>query len=145
MQLERLTYVSKSTEPAEAVMAVSDILEQSVRNNRRNNITGALAFTPSRFAQVLEGSHGSLDVLLLKLAMDPRHYDMIVLDRIPIQHRLFDDWAMIAPAFTPQGQVRMVAIMADQTPPFGALNELIYEMCAEQASLTARPPISQAK
>ena len=134
MPLERLTYVSHSAEPAESVMAVSDILEQSIRNNRGNNITGALAFTPSRFVQVLEGSHGSLDVLLLKLAMDPRHYDMIVLDRIPIQHRLFSDWSMIAPVFTPQGQVRLASMVASQHPPFGAVNELIYEMCAEQTS-----------
>ncbi|WP_426050268.1 BLUF domain-containing protein [Brevundimonas sp. SL161] len=140
MQFERLTYVSHATDPAESVMAASDILEQSVRKNPRNNITGALAFTPSRFVQVLEGSHGSLDVLLLKLAMDPRHHDMIVLARIPIQHRLFSDWSMIAPVFTPQGRARLVALVADQTPPFGALNELIYEMWAEQGSATARSP-----
>lgn len=138
MTLERLAYVSHSTEPADTLMAVSDILEQSFRNNRGNNITGALAFTPSRFAQVLEGSHGSLDVLLLKLSMDPRHYDMTVVDRIPIQHRLFSEWAMIAPTFTPQGSVRLVAIVADGIPSMSALSELLFEMAEEQKTKTGR-------
>lgn len=137
MPLERLAYVSHSTGPTESVMAVSDILEQSVRNNRGNNITGALAFTTSRFAQVLEGSHGSLDVLLLKLAMDPRHYDIVVLDRVPIQHRLFSDWAMIAPIFTPDGSLRLVALVADETPSMAGLTELIFEMIGEQQASTA--------
>lgn len=134
MTLERLAYVSHSTEPAETLMAASDILEQSVRNNRGNNITGALAFTPSRFAQVLEGSHGSLDVLLLKLSMDPRHFDMLVVDRIPIQHRLFSDWAMITPTFTPEGTLRLVSIVASGTPSMSALSELLFEMVEEQKS-----------
>lgn len=117
-------------------MAVSDILEQSVRNNRGNNITGALAFTTNRFAQVLEGSHGSLDVLLLKLAMDPRHYDMIIIDRVPIQHRLFSDWAMTAPVFTPDGSLRLVALVADDTPTMARLTELVFEMIGEQKTAT---------
>lgn len=136
MLLERLAYVSRSTEPADSLMAVSDILEQSVRNNRGNNITGALTFTTSRFAQVLKGSHGSLDVLLLKLAMDPRHYDMIVLDRVPIQHRLFNEWAMIAPVFTPDGALRLVALVADVTPSMAALTGLVLEMIGEQKAVT---------
>ncbi len=139
MLLERLAYVSHSTEPAESLMAVSDILEQSVRNNRGNNITGALAFTPSRFAQVLEGSHGSLDVLLLKLAMDPRHHDMIVVDRLPIERRLFSDWAMIAPVFTPHGRARLATLVAGETPSMSALTELIFEMVGEQDASTNTP------
>ncbi|WP_372692602.1 BLUF domain-containing protein [Brevundimonas sp.] len=132
MVLERLAYVSCSTRPAEALIGVSDIVEQSVRNNRANNITGALAFTSSRFAQVLEGSHGSLDVLVLKLAMDTRHCDMVIVDRVPIQHRRFADWAMIAPRFTPHGQVRLVAIIDDRTPSMTDLTELLFELVGEQ-------------
>ncbi|MDB5422303.1 MAG: hypothetical protein JWR59_2250 [Brevundimonas sp.] len=136
MPLERLAYVSHTTEPVESLLAVSDILEQSVRNNRGNNITGALAFTSSRFAQVLEGSHGSLDVLLLKLSMDPRHHNMIIVDRVPIQHRLYNDWAMITPTFTPQGRVRLAAVLADETPSMAVLTELILEMIEEQKTVT---------
>ena len=112
MRLEQLVYVSTATDPARAVMDVSDILEQSVRNNPANNITGALAFTPTRFVQILEGSVSSLDVLLLKLMIDTRHSDLVIVDRIPIQTRSFDAWCMLAPAFTPSGRDRLDVLVA---------------------------------
>lgn len=133
MKIERLGYTSFATNPARSVMETSDILEQSAKNNPANNITGALAFTDSRFVQVLEGSHGSLDVLLLKLAMDSRHYDMRIIDRIQISERVFGAWSMIAPAFTPQGRIRLAVLVEDEMQPMPALTELLLDMVAEQA------------
>lgn len=132
MILERLAYVSRSTGPAAPLMQASDILEQSVRNNRANSITGALTFTPSSFAQVLEGTRGSLDVLMLRLTMDTRHQDMTIVDRAPVPHRLFADWAMVAPTLTPLGQARLTAMMADEMPSMEDLTELMLEMLEEQ-------------
>lgn len=101
MKLEQLVYVSVSRAQPTSERVSADILGESIRNNAPNNITGVLTWTGSRFVQILEGSSGSLDVLLLKLICDPRHEAMEVLDRRPVSARAFGRWAMIAPPPTP--------------------------------------------
>jgi len=132
MTLEQLVYVSTSTNPLRSVMDVSDILEQSVRHNPANNITGALAFTETRFVQLLEGTHGSLDVLLLKLMIDPRHSDLIIIDRLPIRNRSFSAWSMLAPVFTPSGQERLARLVEDAMLPVEDFRLLLLDMISEQ-------------
>jgi len=136
MKLERLAYISQATDPA-SIMAVSDILAQSLRNNPANNITGALAYTETRFVQVLEGSHGSLDVLLLKLAMDSRHCDMQVMDRIYIGERQFGGWSMISPTFTPEGRARLAILIENHAQRLDDFSNLLLDMVAEQVVTTA--------
>ncbi|ADL00510.1 BLUF domain-containing protein [Brevundimonas subvibrioides] len=131
--LEQLVYVSTSAVPLRSIMDVSDILEESARHNPANNITGALAFTQTRFVQLLEGSAGSIDVLLLRLMIDPRHADLVVIDRIPVETRSFPDWHMISPLFTPSGQARLDVLVANEMLPIEAFRLLLLEMIAEQA------------
>ncbi|CAN5302065.1 hypothetical protein BH09PSE1_BH09PSE1_03960 [soil metagenome] len=137
MRLEQLVYVSTATEPARSAIEVSDILEQSVRNNPANNITGALAFTPTRFVQLLEGSVSSLDVLLLKLFIDPRHSNLVIIGRIPIKARSFDAWSMLAPVFTPSGRERLETLIANALLPIEDFRSLLLDMVAEQAPVVA--------
>lgn len=110
----------------------SDILEASVRNNPANNITGALAFTTTRFVQLLEGSVSSLDVLLLKLMIDTRHSDLVIVDRIPIKARSFNAWSMLSPTFTPSGRVRLETLVANAMLPIEHFRLLLIDMIAEQ-------------
>jgi len=119
-------------------MAVSDILEQSVRHNSSNNITGCLAFTETHFVQILEGSHSSLDVLLLKLLLDERHTDLEVLDRERVAARSFGDWSMISPKLTPTGQRRLVQLLADDCRSVPQYLTLMLDLCSEQMT-TTRP------
>ena len=128
MPLERLAYVSRSTDPAGHLLAFSDILAQSVRNNRADGITGALTFTPGRYAQILEGEDQALDTLLRKISADPRHCDMLILDRIPIEHRLFSEWSMIAPRFSPEGRTRLEHMLSHDGVSMPMLVALILEM-----------------
>lgn len=133
VKLQQLVYVSTSAIPLQSVMDVADILEESARHNPANNVTGALAFTETRFVQLLEGSAGSIDALLLKLVMDPRHSDLIVIDRIPIEARSFSEWLMIAPVFTPAGRVRLATLVENSVRPIEDFRRLLLEMIDEQA------------
>lgn len=102
LPLERIVYGSRATSPhAEAVMNLIQILAVSQRNNVRDEITGALALSKGRFFQIIEGRPGDLDRLLKRLETDPRHERVDVIDRRPIDARLFGEWAMVAPTVTP--------------------------------------------
>ncbi|MEQ7154378.1 BLUF domain-containing protein [Brevundimonas aurifodinae] len=128
MRLERLAYVSRSTDPEDQLLAFSDILAQSVRNNRAVEVTGALSFTPGRYAQILEGEGHALDTLLRRISVDPRHCDMRVLDRGPIEERLFPDWSMIVPEFSPEGRTRLEDMVAHDEVSTAQLVDLFLEM-----------------
>ena len=136
MHLEHLVYISRAASPAVSVMSISGILEQSVRHNVANDITGALAFTDTHFVQILEGSHSSLDVLLLRLLLDDRHTGLEILDRQPIGDRSFGDWSMISPNVTPMGQRSLVQLIADDCRGVPSYLALILELCSEQMTAT---------
>lgn len=103
LPLERVVYGSRATSPhIEAMMNLIQILAVSQRNNARDEITGALALSKGRFFQIIEGRPSDLDRLLKRLEADPRHERVDVVDRRPIDARLFGDWAMVAPTVTPE-------------------------------------------
>lgn len=132
MQLEQLVYVSRSVVPLASDIEVSDILEQSTRNNTANNVTGALGFTETHFIQILEGSHSSLDVLLLKLLIDDRHTDVDVLDRESIKMRSFGAWAMISPKVSSTCQRQLIALLADNERSILRYRDTMLDLCADQ-------------
>jgi hypothetical protein len=132
MKLEKLVYLSTATAPTISVTDIADILAVALRHNPANNITGALAFTGTRFMQLLEGSHGSLDVLILKLMIDPRHRDLIFIDRVPIEARSFGNWSMVTPRFTPLGQVRLAELVTNENKPLADFEQLLLDMIAER-------------
>lgn len=93
--MERLLYISESKiEPMCAEVAVAKIVSVSVHNNAREGLTGALLFTGTHFAQILEGAPYSIDQLMLVLYADPRHENLRIVDRSPITARRFPDWNM---------------------------------------------------
>lgn len=95
MQLQSVLYISTSTVPVPMIdREVERILAASMRNNLANELTGALMFTGTHFAQVLEGSASDVDDILQIVTRDPRHHDVIVVDRSPIIERRFADWQM---------------------------------------------------
>lgn len=139
MQLEQLVYVSRSVVPLASDIEVSDILEQSTRNNPANNVTGALGFTETHFIQILEGSHSSLDVLLLKLLIDDRHTDVDVLDREPIKMRSFGAWAMISPKVSSTCQRQLIALLADDERSILRYRDTMLDLCADQMIALSGP------
>jgi hypothetical protein len=97
--LYRLTYCSRNTiethiSDADIEGELRGILATARRCNKENDITGALLFTASGFAQVLEGPRDVVERTFERISTDPRHADVLVLDFSPSDRRGFPDWSM---------------------------------------------------
>ena len=101
LRLERIVYESAATGTTESVLNLAVILAESQRNNDRDGLTGALVAHRERYIQVLEGPGQALDSLLRRLAKDPRHRDIVILDRAPVSSRLFGQWSMASARIAP--------------------------------------------
>lgn len=113
--LQRLIYRSTATGSTGSLLNMATILAESQRNNDRDGLTGALAAHDGMFLQVLEGAPSTLDQLLQRLERDPRHKDIVVIDRSTIEARLFGRWAMASARFSPALTPSLDALMADPT------------------------------
>ena len=91
--LERLIYRSEAVAPGPDA-DLDAILQASLWNNARARITGVLGHSGGRYVQLLEEPRASLDDLLIRLDRDPRHRDVVVLDRRPANRRLLPGWTM---------------------------------------------------
>lgn len=74
--------------------AINAIVASARSANKANNITGALLFTGSGFAQVLEGPREVVERTFDRICADPRHADVTVLSFTPTERRCFPDWPM---------------------------------------------------
>lgn len=113
--LRRIVYRSTATIADDDVAALDAIFTSSVRNNRRDKITGCLAHPDGKFVQVLEGDAQKLDELMTRIRADKRHKDIIVLNEWPIKQRLFPSWAMARPDRTPLSQQAFNIVTQDGT------------------------------
>lgn len=113
MGLERLIYESTATGSL-ANLAV--ILAESQRNNAPRGLTGALAAHRDRYIQVVEGQPEVLDGLLRRLENDPRHRDIRLMHREPVEERMFADWSMASARVTPELARSLDALMAEPAP-----------------------------
>ena len=100
--LERVLYRSRATGTTDSLLNLAAILSESQRGNDRARLTGVLAAHRDRYVQVLEGSKGEIDRLLRRLETDPRHRDIVIMDRRPVAARGFGDWAMASARITPE-------------------------------------------
>lgn len=90
-----LLYVSKSTlDEGAANAAVRAIVEKAALHNAPQGISGALLFTGTHFAQVLEGDGDKVSRLMVKIEYDTSHRDVYVVDRSELKFRRFSDWGM---------------------------------------------------
>ena len=97
--LIRLVYASKATfKPFNSAQGVdknvASILATARRENKRNNLVGALYYGNGCFFQCLEGTREAIDELYAKLQKDPRHTQLQVLSNQPISHIGFSSWEM---------------------------------------------------
>jgi ATP/maltotriose-dependent transcriptional regulator MalT len=97
MALYRLVYASTSMLSGDADAArqqIADILSSSRRNNAADDITGALLFSDTNFAQVLEGPRAAVERLYETLHHDTRHKDLLLLLTEELEARQFPQWSM---------------------------------------------------
>jgi hypothetical protein len=129
-KLERLVYGSTATGHTDNLLNIATILAESGRNNARDGLTGALAAHDGRFIQVIEGSRDSIDGLLRRLATDPRHKDIVIFGRDPVEQRLFGDWVMANARITPALKTVLDGMMNQRTPSPDPIVTLMREAVA---------------
>jgi hypothetical protein len=97
MPLCRLVYYSKYNIPSRHNDVAADlkrILASSIRMNTENGLTGGLVFNRKFFGQVLEGDQAAVMQTLARIYRDRRHKDIVVIEKKPIDERLFGAWSM---------------------------------------------------
>lgn len=92
--MKRILYFSVAREDVDDAK-VDEIVDQAVRNNAQEGITGALGFNGRHFCQLLEGKPDVIDGLVEKIRNDPRHSAFHLIDERRIEARAFADWAMM--------------------------------------------------
>jgi hypothetical protein len=97
MILVRLTYFSRirldhcNTGKSQGI---AGIVEQSVANNQRDGITGALIWDDRWFAQVLEGAESMVSATFERILRDQRHCDVSLVNMQPVSQRRYPLFAM---------------------------------------------------
>lgn len=129
--IDRLVYRSEATRPMESLQSLAELLGEAQHNNARDGLTGALAVHEGRFLQVIEGPSGTIDSLERRLSRDPRHRDMVVLGRHPVEARAFGDWTMASARITPALAPELSALMAEERPSPARVVGLLLEAIGE--------------
>jgi hypothetical protein len=97
MIIVRLTYYSRNRIDRSLGSAhdrIHDILIESVTNNRRDDITGALIHDDRWFAQALEGPETIVSATFERILRDDRHSDVRLIKMQPVPERRFAAWWM---------------------------------------------------
>jgi len=74
---------------------LAGILVQARRNNRRDDITGALVCRDDLYLQLIEGPPDAINRLYAKIAVDDRHCDLHLLLASTVEERMFPEWDML--------------------------------------------------
>jgi hypothetical protein len=92
MALFQLIYMSSlvTNEPE----ILSAILDSSVRNNKRSDITGMMLYSDGNVMQVLEGDRHAVIETFKSIQLDLRHSGLYVLIEGEIATRNFASWSM---------------------------------------------------
>ncbi len=71
------------------------ILLNARRNNRLNDITGALICRQDMYIQLVEGPDDAIDALYDRISVDDRHTAVQLVSSKHVDARMFPDWAML--------------------------------------------------
>jgi hypothetical protein len=118
MGIRCLLYVSESclSWPDDA-HEVDDIVASARARNDELGLTGALIYTRTHFAQVLEGEAEAIDAKMASIRADSRHRNLNVVADEVIEVRHFADWSMAysGPSFYVDRQIR--PLLTDAADP----------------------------
>jgi len=109
MGIRCLLYVSESclSWPEDAA-EVDRMVAVARHRNEQLSLTGALIYTRTHFAQVLEGDKAAIEEVMASIRADPRHRNLQVVADDPLEARYFPDWTMAysGPSFYVDRQIR---------------------------------------
>lgn len=94
-----------ATEIDEATL--SRILQTSVINNARDDLTGLLLYGNRTFMQALEGPEAAIQACIERIRRDHRHRDLDILVSTRIPEREFGQWSMGFHRINPQDAVAL--------------------------------------
>jgi hypothetical protein len=89
----KLVYVSRAVAAMDDDGLI-DLLEAARSRNQVERVTGVLIYARESFMQHLEGEDDAVDAIYASIVADPRHTDIRLLTRAPIEHRQFAAWWM---------------------------------------------------
>jgi len=115
--LARLIYASRAVAGAMSSDQVRTILLKAIQNNRVSAITGMLVVGDGRFLQFLEGPADEVEATFVRIRLDPRHTDVVVIARGAAERRLFRDWNMAQHQIAAADQTLLAELgLTDFTP-----------------------------
>ena len=94
--MRRIIYTSQVTAGAANSTSFDLLVEQAIRNNARDDLTGLLLFDGTRFLQAFEGPDQSVGACMDRIAADDRHTRIAIVADTQIDRRQFGTFAMAA-------------------------------------------------
>ena len=73
---------------------LQEILKIARKKNALLEITGLLCYDPAFFLQCLEGPRAAVNELYNTILQDARHQEVMLLEYVEAQQRIFPDWSM---------------------------------------------------
>ena len=106
----RLIYRSHDLLPKQTRRAdLGELFSTARSNNKERDITGALLVADDWFVQTLEGDESAVRTLFTKIAKDPRHDSVAVLEEGTVDARVFSRWAMAKVAHDGEPDIPLLA------------------------------------
>lgn len=121
------------------------LCNECLRNNKKNGVTGLLAFDGSRFLQAIEGSERAVKSLMEKIVRDRRHDSIMVLSSKTVSAPEFGRWSMSfdRPSQEPGGRdfrARMMTEVAHVSDPALQAAFIGFARLTEQIERPEGPP-----
>jgi hypothetical protein len=91
--VHQLIWASRATRSFEP-LELARLVAEARRKNALRDVSGILIYDAGGFVQVLEGSESAVEQLFREISRDPRHRDVVVINRGPIAQRVFPEWPM---------------------------------------------------
>ena len=116
----------------------ANIVEVSMVNNRKHDVTGVLCYSNYYYLQCLEGGRDEVNALYQKIVSDKRHTRPVILMYTEILHRAFDDWYMgHIPAVNISGGIILKYSKERQFNPYTMTPESAYQFLLELSQINA--------
>lgn len=93
MQLQYVSYMSSQANVL-SEKDIEELLYQVREKNKRLAITGLLLLIQGKFVQYIEGPENVIEKVYKKIKSDPRHNELLLLDKGELNERQFTDWSM---------------------------------------------------
>lgn len=128
--LYSLLYCSEAT-PAMSDDDIPRIIGSAWRHNPKAGITGLLMYGGGMFAQWLEGPREQVHALMQRLALDPRHRNIVALRAFDgPASRLYPSWSMqLVSPLEILGVLDQARRQSTDTRHTDAINELMAHLC----------------